>query len=225
MKLLRCVFNLDILLTSDRTLSNVQCYPEQKPSGDHTPINGCICFRARGSFSPTTQGIPFMIDEYSREGPAVRAARKLKAADVIETIYRLFVSRGVPAHISSDRDPEFVAVALRERMAAVGTKTAHIESRSSCENGYCESFQRQTARGTAQRIDILYHEGGTDRHQKVAPPLQRGVSTLITGMPPAGARGAPLATVKTRGANAISRLTFPIEHSIRANLSWCSHAR
>jgi len=36
--------------------------------------------------------------------------------------------------------PEFVAVALREWIAAVGAKTAYIEPGSAWENGYCESF-------------------------------------------------------------------------------------
>jgi hypothetical protein len=53
-------------------------------------------------------------------------------------------------------------------------------------------------RGTAQRLDILHHPGGMDRHHKAVPLL---------------------ATVKTRGANAISRLTFQVDQSIRANPS------
>jgi transposase InsO family protein len=162
----------------------------------------------------------FIIDEFSREGPATRAARKLKATDVIEAIHGLFVSGDVPAHISSDGGPELVAIAPRERMAAVGAKTAHIEPRSSCDNGYCERLQRQSARRASQRLEILRHEGGPDRHRELA----RGVSTLIAGIPTTGERGAPLAIVKTRGANAIYRLTFPLDHSIQANPSWCSHA-
>jgi hypothetical protein len=34
-----------------------------------------------------------IIDEFSRESPAIRVARKLKATDVIEALYELFVSR------------------------------------------------------------------------------------------------------------------------------------
>ena len=36
--------------------------------------------------------------------------------------------------------PEFVALALRQWIAAVGAKTAYIEPGSPWENGYCESF-------------------------------------------------------------------------------------
>jgi putative transposase len=47
---------------------------------------------------------------------------------------------GVPAHIRSDNRSEFVAVALREWIAAVGAKTARTGSGSPWENGYRESF-------------------------------------------------------------------------------------
>jgi IS30 family transposase len=71
---------------------------------------------------------------------AIRVARKIKSADVIEALADLFIMRGVPAHIRSDNGPEFVALALREWIAAVGAKTAYIEPGSPWENGYCESF-------------------------------------------------------------------------------------
>jgi putative transposase len=67
-------------------------------------------------------------------------ARKLKATDVIDALCELFVPRGIPAYIRSDNGPEFVAIAVREWLAAVGTRTAYIELGSPWENGYCESF-------------------------------------------------------------------------------------
>lgn len=36
--------------------------------------------------------------------------------------------------------PEFVATAVRDRIAAVGARTAYIEPGSTWENGYVESF-------------------------------------------------------------------------------------
>jgi transposase InsO family protein len=81
-----------------------------------------------------------IIDEFTREAIAIRVARSLKSTDVIEALCDLFVERGIPAHIRSDNGPEFVALALREWIAAVGAKTAYIEPGSPWENGYCESF-------------------------------------------------------------------------------------
>jgi putative transposase len=81
-----------------------------------------------------------VIDEFTRESIAIRVSRKLKSTDVIEALADLFVLRGVPAHIRSDNGPEFIALALRQWIAAVGAKTAYIEPGSPWENGYCESF-------------------------------------------------------------------------------------
>ena len=81
-----------------------------------------------------------IIDEFTRESIAIRVARKLKATDVIEALADLFILRGVPVHIRSDNGPEFIALVLRQWIAAVGAKTTYIEPGSPWENGYCESF-------------------------------------------------------------------------------------
>ena len=52
----------------------------------------------------------------------------------------LFLKHGCPTHIRSDNGPEFVAIALRQWIVAVGAKTAYIEPGSPWENGYVESF-------------------------------------------------------------------------------------
>ena len=55
----------------------------------------------------THNGVPFRIlnvmDEYSRECLASRAARRLTHHDVMEILTELFVQRGVPVHIRSDK--------------------------------------------------------------------------------------------------------------------------
>jgi putative transposase len=67
-----------------------------------------------------------VIDEFTHECLAIRVARKLGAADVIDVLSDLFILRGVPAHIRSDNGPEFVAKAVRGWIAAVGARTAYI---------------------------------------------------------------------------------------------------
>jgi transposase InsO family protein len=81
-----------------------------------------------------------VVDEFTHECLAIRVARKLKAADVIDVLSDLFILRGVPSHIRSDNGPEFVAQAVRDWISAVGSKTAYIEPGSPWENGYVESF-------------------------------------------------------------------------------------
>ncbi len=86
-----------------------------------------------------------IIDEFTRECPAIRIDRKLNSTDVIDVLSDLFILRGVPGHVRSDNGPEFIAKAVREWIAAVGAKTAFIEPGSPWENGYCESFNSSFA--------------------------------------------------------------------------------
>jgi putative transposase len=81
-----------------------------------------------------------VVDEFTHECLAIRINRKLKAIDVIDLLSDLFILRGIPGHIRSDNGPEFVAMAVREWIAAVGARTAYIEPGSPWENGYIESF-------------------------------------------------------------------------------------
>jgi putative transposase len=81
-----------------------------------------------------------VIDEFTHECLAIRVARKLKAADVIDVLSDLFILRGVPGHVRSDNGPEFVAKAVQEWITAVGAETAYIAPGSPWENGFIESF-------------------------------------------------------------------------------------
>ncbi len=94
-----------------------------------------------------------VIDEFSRECLAIKVKRKLNSTDVIDVLTDLFILRGAPAFIRSELPidgaigpspmgdgPEFVALAVRNWIGAVGSQTAYIEPGSPWENGYCESF-------------------------------------------------------------------------------------
>jgi len=63
-----------------------------------------------------------------------------KPGAVHDALTDLFILHGPPAYIRSDNGPEFVVLAVRDWIAAVGAKTAYIEPGSPWENGYCESF-------------------------------------------------------------------------------------
>jgi putative transposase len=65
-------------------------------------------------------------DEFTREALAIRVARQLGSAEVIDVLADLFIARGVPAHIRSDNGPEFVAKAVQGWIGDIGVKTAYI---------------------------------------------------------------------------------------------------
>jgi putative transposase len=81
-----------------------------------------------------------LIDEYTRECPAIAVPRRLGRYEVIEALADVMLFRGIPEHIRSDNGPEFVAEELRKWLAKLGTATLYIEPGSPWENGYCESF-------------------------------------------------------------------------------------
>ena len=81
-----------------------------------------------------------VIDEYTRECLAIRVCRKIRNQEVIDTLFNLFVFRGIPEHIRSDNGPEFTAKAIRNWLGRLGVKTLFIEPGSPWENGYIESF-------------------------------------------------------------------------------------
>ena len=54
------------------------------------------------------------LDEYTRECLAIRVARRLGSQEVIETLAKARVRRGIPEHLRSDNGPEFIAQELRK---------------------------------------------------------------------------------------------------------------
>ena len=81
-----------------------------------------------------------VIDEHTRECLALKVARSLKAADVLEVLDDLFIRRDVPEHIRSDNGSEFTAAVVRQWLSILEVKPLYIEPGSPWENGYVESF-------------------------------------------------------------------------------------
>ena len=81
-----------------------------------------------------------VVDEFTHESLAIRVRRKLNSTDVIDVLCELFLARGIPGHIRSDKGPEFIAKAVQTWIAAVGAKPAYIAPGSPWENGFVESF-------------------------------------------------------------------------------------
>ncbi len=81
-----------------------------------------------------------IVDEFTRECLSIRIKRKLNSIDVVDVLSDLFILRGVPEHIRSDNGPEFIAIAVRQWIEAVGSKTAYIAPGSPWVNGFIESF-------------------------------------------------------------------------------------
>ena len=129
--------------------------PQKQPKRGRLWLNDGSCIRLRPEHKDhvwsydfvkdhTENGKAFrilnIIDEYTRECLATFVARSIKAEDVLDQLFNLFVFRGIPEHIRSDNGSEFTARAVRKWLSELGVKTLFIEPGSPWENGYIESF-------------------------------------------------------------------------------------
>jgi putative transposase len=129
--------------------------PQKQPKRGRLWLNDGSCVRLRPEHRnhiwaydfvacQTHDGRPVrlitVIDEFSRECLAIRAARKMRSDEVLELLTELFTLNGVPDHIRSDNGPEFTAKAIRDWLPRVGVQTLFIQPGSPWENGYNESF-------------------------------------------------------------------------------------
>ena len=129
--------------------------PNKQPKRGRLWLNDGSCVRLRPEHKDHVWSYDFMIDrtangkafkvlniidEYTRECLATLVNRKIKADDVIDQLFNLFVFRSIPEHIRSDNGPEFTARVVRKWLAGLGVKTLFIEPGSPWENEYIESF-------------------------------------------------------------------------------------
>jgi putative transposase len=81
-----------------------------------------------------------VIDEYTRECPAIVVARSINADAVVATLDSLAAERGAPAFLRFDNGPEFVAHAVADWCRFNSVATVFIDPGSPWQNAWIESF-------------------------------------------------------------------------------------
>lgn len=81
-----------------------------------------------------------LMDEFTREGLAIRVGRSFKAIQVKEVLREVGGERGFPQFLRSDNGSEFIAGIIKEFLAENQIKAAYIEPGSPWQNGKGESF-------------------------------------------------------------------------------------
>jgi len=81
-----------------------------------------------------------LMDEFTREGLAIRVGRSFKAVQVKEVLREVGAKRGYPQFLRSDNGSEFIAGIIREFLAENNIKAAYIEPGSPWQNDKGESF-------------------------------------------------------------------------------------
>jgi putative transposase len=81
-----------------------------------------------------------IIDDYSRECPAIEVDTSLGGRRVVGVLDRLAETRGLPEVITTDNGPEFIGRALDEWAYRKGVKLNFIRPGKPIENAFSESF-------------------------------------------------------------------------------------
>ena len=81
-----------------------------------------------------------IVDEYTRECPAIVVDRSIDADNVVATLERLALERGAPAFVRFDHGPEFIAAAVADWCRFNGVNTVFIDPGSPWQNAWIESF-------------------------------------------------------------------------------------
>jgi transposase InsO family protein len=204
--------------------------PKKQPKRGRLWLNDGSCIRLRPQHrnhvwaydfvaDRTHNGRPVkmltIVDEHTRECLAIDVRRRIRSIDVIETLARLMIERGVPDHIRSDNGPEFTAKLVREWLARLDVGTLFIEPGSPWENGYVESFNGKlrdellnqeifyTLREAQILIERWRNEYNTFRpHSSLGyrPPAPEAIASMPLGSatlrPPASRTGLSLGLVQ-----------------------------
>jgi transposase InsO family protein len=80
-----------------------------------------------------------VLDEYSRESPALQVSRSIKATDVIAVLQYVFMVRGTPQFVRSDNGPEFIADTVKKWLKHKRVRPLYIEPGCPWKNGYASA--------------------------------------------------------------------------------------
>jgi putative transposase len=112
--------------------------------GAFCPIRPNVLWAMDFQFDQTTDARTLklfnIIDEHTRECPAIVVARSINADTVVATLDRLAAQRGAPTFVRFDNGPEFIAHAVADWCRFNNTNTVFIEPGCPWQNAWIESF-------------------------------------------------------------------------------------
>ena len=112
--------------------------------GAMSPIAPNVLWALDFQFDQTSDGRTLkllnVIDEFTRECPAIVTERSIDADGVVACLERIAAVRGAPVYLRFDNGPEFVANAVADWCRFNGTGTVFIDPGSPWQNAWIESF-------------------------------------------------------------------------------------
>jgi putative transposase len=112
--------------------------------GQFCPIRPSVLWALDFQFDQTADGKTLkllnIIDEYTRECPAILVERNIDADLVVATLDAIAAQRGAPAYLRFDHGPEFIAHAVEDWCRFNSSTTVFIDPGCPWQNAWIESF-------------------------------------------------------------------------------------
>jgi len=110
------------------------------PQAEHAEQRWSMDFVADSTLAGRRFRALAIVDDYSRECPAIEVDSSIPGTKVVEVLEELAETRGLPAVITVDNGPEFAGKTLDEWAYRRGIKLNFIRPGKPVENAYAESF-------------------------------------------------------------------------------------
>ena len=114
------------------------------PVGAFCPIKPNVVWGLDFQFDQTddarTLKLLNVVDEFTRECPAIVVERRLDADDAVACLDKMAGEGGVPAYVRFDHGPEFIAYAVADWCRFNGAGTIFIDPGCPWQNAWVESF-------------------------------------------------------------------------------------
>jgi putative transposase len=112
--------------------------------GAFCPVRPDVVWALDFQFDTTADGRTLkllnVIDEYTRECPAILVDRSIDADGVVAVLDRLVAERGAPGYVRFDNGPEFIAGAIADWCRFNTVDSVFIDPGSPWQNAWIESF-------------------------------------------------------------------------------------
>jgi len=110
------------------------------PQAEHVNQRWSMDFASDSTLARRRFRVLAIVDDYSRECPAIEVDSSIPGAKVVDVLERLAESRGLPEVITVDSGPEFAGKAMDEWAYRRGIRLNFIRPGKPVESAYAESF-------------------------------------------------------------------------------------
>jgi len=110
------------------------------PQAEHVNQRWSMDFASDSTIAGRRFRVLAIVDDYSRECPAIEVDSSIPGARVVGVLERLAETRGLPEVITVDNGPEFASKTMDEWAYRRGIRLNFIRPGKPVENAYAESF-------------------------------------------------------------------------------------